>query len=71
MPPTPRAARRAPNEFIGVMGIEIGSVARSALMRRIDAEDPEYFLEWHQARQTGREPREPRIAPVGTAAEMG
>jgi hypothetical protein len=56
--------RAARNEFIGVMGIEMGSVARSALLRRIDAEDPGYFLEWHQARQTGREPREPRIMPV-------
>ena len=71
--------RDARNEFIGVMGIEMGGVARSALVRRLDAEDPEYYLEWHHARQTGREPREPRLeqrapedaARVGTGSEMG
>jgi hypothetical protein len=57
--------RAARNEFIGTMGIEIGSLARSALMRRLDAEDPEYYLEWQRARATGREPGAPRITPAG------
>jgi len=56
--------RAARNEFIGIMGMEIGSLARSALMRRLDAEDPGYYLEWHRARETGHEPRAPRIAPT-------
>jgi hypothetical protein len=54
----------ARNEFIGVMGIEMGTLARTALVRRLDAEDPGYYLEWHRARQTGHEPRAPRISPA-------
>jgi hypothetical protein len=57
-------AAAAGDEFIGFLGIEIGSEARWALMRRIDAEDPEYYLEWHRARQTGCEPRAPRLTPA-------
>lgn len=53
--------RAARSEFIGIMGIEIGGEARWALMRRIDAEDPEYYLEWDHARETGSEPRAPRL----------
>jgi hypothetical protein len=37
---------------MGVMGVEMGSVAAAALVQRLDVEDPGYFLEWQNARQT-------------------
>jgi hypothetical protein len=49
---------QARSNFIGVMGMEIGSVAMAALVQRYDVEDPGYFLEWQRARD-GDAPGEP------------
>ena len=37
-------------EFIAFMDGEIGSSAMVALVRRLDAEDPAYFVEWGRLR---------------------
>ena len=41
----------ARGEFIAVMVREIGSSAMVALVRRLDAEDPAYFVEWERLRR--------------------
>jgi hypothetical protein len=48
----------ARNEFIGTMGIELGSEEMVALVKRLDAEDPGYFVEWLRLRTDEREARE-------------
>jgi hypothetical protein len=48
----------ARNEFIGRMGIELGSEEMVALVKRLDAEDPGYFVEWLRLRSDEREARE-------------
>ena len=39
-------SRMARNDFMRVKGEEMGSVAMAELVRRLDAENPGYFLEW-------------------------
>jgi hypothetical protein len=54
-----RVARDSrPNEFIGTMGSELGSEQKVALVKRLDAEDPGYFVEWLRLRTDEREARE-------------
>lgn len=48
----------ARNEFIGVMGVELGSEEMVALVKRFDAEEPGYFVEWLRLRKAEREARE-------------
>ena len=48
----------ARNEFIGTMGIELGSEEMVARVKRIDAEDPGYFVEWLRLRTDEREAQE-------------
>jgi hypothetical protein len=59
-------SRFARNDFIGRMGAEMGSSAMVALVGRLDAEDPGYFLEWWNARHTGDKLREPRFSDTVT-----
>ena len=48
----------ARNEFNGVMGVELGSEEMVALVKRFDAEEPGYFVEWLRLRKAEREARE-------------
>ncbi|MDP9332735.1 MAG: hypothetical protein M3Q30_05425 [Actinomycetota bacterium] len=48
----------ARNEFIGTMGTELGSKEMVALVKRLDAEDPGYFVEWQRLRMAEREVQE-------------
>jgi len=45
----------ARSEFIGTMGDELGSEEMVARVKRLDAEDPGYFVEWLRLRKEGRE----------------
>ena len=40
------------------MGIELGTDEMVALVKRLDAEDPGYFVEWYRLRKAEREVRE-------------
>ncbi len=55
-------SRRARSDFIGRMGVEMGTPAMAALVRRLDAEDPGYFLDWWTARSNGEKVREPKLS---------
>jgi hypothetical protein len=46
------------NESIETMGAELGSEKMVALVRRFDAEEPGYFVEWRRLRTAEREARE-------------
>jgi hypothetical protein len=46
--------RNARNEFIGEMGMEVGSLKMANLVEQYDAEDPGYYLEWQRQRDAGR-----------------
>jgi hypothetical protein len=48
----------ARNEFIGTMGTELGTEEMVALVKRLDAEDPGYFVEWQRLRRAEREVQE-------------
>ena len=48
----------ARNDFIGTMGAELGSEEMVALVKRFDAEEPGYFVEWQRIRTAEREARE-------------
>jgi hypothetical protein len=54
----PWAHSGARNEFIGTMGTELGTERMVALVKRLDAEVPGYFVEWHRLRMAEREVRE-------------
>ena len=61
--PTQRwRSRFARNEFMKRMAEEMGSSAMFGLVRRLDADDPGYFLEWWTARHAGEKVREPRLS---------
>ena len=40
------------------MGIELGTDEMVALVKRLDAEDPGYFVEWQRLRMAEREVQE-------------
>ena len=48
----------ARSEFIGTMETELGAEEMVALVKRLDAENPGYFVEWYQLRKAEREVRE-------------
>ena len=48
----------ARNDFIGTMGVELGSEEMVALVKRFDAEQPGYFVEWQRLRNAERAARE-------------
>ena len=48
----------ARNEFIGTMESELSSSEMVALVKRYDADDPGYFVEWQRLRKAEREARE-------------
>jgi len=47
-PPQEWRSRKARNDFINAMRVEMGSAAMLALVQRLDVEDPGHFLEWWQ-----------------------
>jgi hypothetical protein len=65
-PPQKWRSRLARNDFIRVKGRETGWVGLTALVHRLDTEDPGYFLEWYNARRTGDTVREPRFSDTVT-----
>ena len=48
----------ARNDFIGTMGNELGPDEMVALVKRFDAEEPGYFVEWQRIRNAERAARE-------------
>jgi hypothetical protein len=48
----------ARNEFIGTMETELGVEEMVALVKKLDAENPGYFVEWYRLRKAEREVRE-------------
>lgn len=48
----------ARNEFIATMDAELGPEEMVALVKRFDAEEPGYFVEWRRLRTAEREARE-------------
>jgi hypothetical protein len=46
-----RRHRLARSDFIGLMGMELGSKAMFALVTRLDAEDPGHNVRWQRERQ--------------------
>ena len=45
----------ARSDFIGAMETELGPNEMVALVKRLDAEDPGYFVEWQRIRMAERE----------------
>ena len=58
-----RAHIGARSDFIGAMAAELGTDEMVALVKRLDAEDPGYFVEWQRLRTDGREARESEPRP--------
>jgi hypothetical protein len=48
----------ARSDFIGTMERELGPDGMVARVKRLDAEDPGYFVEWQRLRMAEREARE-------------